>query len=153
MLVRFSFFSVEKHICLVCKSFDHCWLCSSLSFQEENLLDILGLAHRFGFVELEGAISDYLKAILNSRNVCFIYDLANMYNLTSLCQVCKEYIDRNAFEILHSEPFLTLSQVCIIWCVIAANITTWRWDNLWNGKWSLWICHYLAMLNVCWVTR
>ncbi|XP_071078772.1 BTB/POZ domain-containing protein 9-like [Haliotis cracherodii] len=81
-----------------------------IEIKEENLLDILGLAHRFGFVELEGAISDYLKAILNSRNVCFIYDLANMYNLASLCQVCKEYIDRNASDILHSEPFLTLSQ-------------------------------------------
>ena len=79
--------------------------------QEEHLLDILGMAHRYGFVELETAISEYLKAILNIKNVCLIYDLANMYSLKSLCNVCKEFMDRNASNILHSESFLTLSQV------------------------------------------
>lgn len=78
------------------------------------MLDILGLSHRYGFVELESAISDYLKAILNIRNVCLIYDLANMYNLDSLCHVCKEFIDKKALDILHSESFLTLSQVTLL---------------------------------------
>ncbi|KAK6180857.1 hypothetical protein SNE40_008833 [Patella caerulea] len=78
--------------------------------EESHILDVLGLAHRFGFEELETAISDYLKSVLNNRNVCPIYDLANMYNLTSLCTMCQEFIDRNAFEILHSESFLSLSQ-------------------------------------------
>ncbi|CAL1546096.1 unnamed protein product [Lymnaea stagnalis] len=81
-----------------------------IEIQEENLLDILSLSHRFGFVELESAISDYLKAILNIRNVCHIYDLANIYSLTSLCNVCKDYMDRNAQEVLGSESFLSLSQ-------------------------------------------
>ena len=80
-------------------------------FQEENLLDILGLAHRFVFVELETAISDYLKATLSLRNVCCIYDLANIYSLTSLCTVCKDFMDRHASDILTSEPFLALSLV------------------------------------------
>ena len=79
--------------------------------QEENLLDILGMSHRYGFMELASSISDYLKAILNINNVCLIYDIANMYSLMSLCQVCKEFIDRNALDILHGEAFLTLSQV------------------------------------------
>ena len=79
--------------------------------QEEHLLDILGMSHRYGFVELETSISEYLKAILNIRNVCLIYDLANIYSLKSLCYVCKEFMDRNAAHILHSEAFLGLSQV------------------------------------------
>ena len=79
--------------------------------QEEHLLDILGMSHRYGFVELETSISEYLKAILNIRNVCLIYDLANIYSLKSLCNVCKEFMDRNAAHILHSEAFLGLSQV------------------------------------------
>ncbi|GAB1606264.1 BTB/POZ domain-containing protein 9-like [Argonauta hians] len=78
--------------------------------KEENLLDILGLAHQYGFVELEGAISDYLKATLNIQNVCLIYDLANMYSLTSLSYVCKEFIDRNALEILSTPSFCSLSE-------------------------------------------
>lgn len=81
-----------------------------VEIQEENLLDILSLSHRFGFVELELSISDYLKAILNIRNVCHIYDLANIYSLTSLCNVCKDYIDRHAQEVLNCESFLSLSQ-------------------------------------------
>lgn len=79
--------------------------------QEENLLDILGMSHRYGFVDLETAISDYLKAILNISNVCLIYDIANMYHLLSLCHVCKEFIDKNAQEILVNETFFSLSQV------------------------------------------
>lgn len=78
--------------------------------QEEHLLDILGMSHRYGFVELETSISEYLKAILNIKNVCLIYDLANIYSLKSLCNVCKEFMDRNASHILHSEAFLGLSQ-------------------------------------------
>ncbi|XP_052263784.1 BTB/POZ domain-containing protein 9-like [Dreissena polymorpha] len=77
--------------------------------KEEHLLDILGMAHRYGFTDLEAAISDYLKAILNIRNVCLIYDLANIYSLQSLCEVCKDFMDRNATQILHSESFLQLS--------------------------------------------
>ncbi|PVD25748.1 hypothetical protein C0Q70_13408 [Pomacea canaliculata] len=80
-----------------------------LEMKEENLLDILGLSHRFVFVELETAISDYLKAILRLQNVCCIYDLANMYSLTSLCNFCKDFMDRHASEILTFEPFLSLS--------------------------------------------
>nr|KAG5695211.1 hypothetical protein BaRGS_018333 [Batillaria attramentaria] len=80
-----------------------------MEIKEENLLDILGLAHRFGFVELETSISDYLKATLSLRNVCCIYDLANIYSLTSLCNVCKDFMDRHASDILVSEPFLALS--------------------------------------------
>lgn len=81
-----------------------------LEIQEEHLLDILSLSHRFGFMELESSVSDYLKAILNIRNVCHIYDLANIYNLVSLCTVCKDFMDRNAHAVLNSESFLNLSQ-------------------------------------------
>ncbi|XP_060580552.1 LOW QUALITY PROTEIN: BTB/POZ domain-containing protein 9-like, partial [Ruditapes philippinarum] len=81
-----------------------------MEVKEEHLLDILGMAHRYGFTELESAISDYLKAILNIRNVCLIYDLANIYNLHSLCETCKDFMDRNASPILQSEAFLTLSK-------------------------------------------
>ncbi|OWF52316.1 BTB/POZ domain-containing protein 9-like [Mizuhopecten yessoensis] len=84
-----------------------------LDIKEEVLLDILAMSHRYGFLELEGSISEYLKAILNKTNVCMIYDLANVYSLTSLCNVCKEFIDRNAQDILQSEAFQSLSQCSV----------------------------------------
>lgn len=84
-----------------------------LEIKEENLLDILGMSHRYGFMELASSVSDYLKAILNINNVCLIYDMANMFSLISLCQVCKDFIDRNALDILHGENFLSLSQTSV----------------------------------------
>lgn len=75
------------------------------------MLEVLGLAHRYGFVELESSISDYLKAVLNIRNVCLIFDIASMYNLKSLCETCCEFMDRNASDIIQSENFFTLSPV------------------------------------------
>lgn len=77
------------------------------------VLEVLGLAHQYNFVELETAISDYLKAILNIRNVCMIYDMASLFNLSSLAEVCCSFVDRNALDIIHHESFLSLSAVSI----------------------------------------
>ena len=79
--------------------------------KEDMLLEVLGLAHRYGFEALQTAISEYLEAVLNIRNVCLIYDIASVYSLQSLCLHCCEYMDRNAADILQSESFLTLSPV------------------------------------------
>lgn len=79
------------------------------NLKEEVILDILGLAHLYGFQELETAISDYLKAVLTIRNVCIIYDMANLFQLMSLAGVCCSYIDKHASEIMQHESFLSLS--------------------------------------------
>ena len=79
--------------------------------QEEILLSVMGLAHQYVFKDLEVAISDYLKANLNSDNVCVIYDISCMYELKSLSQKCCEFMDRNATEIINSDAFLSLSSV------------------------------------------
>ena len=82
-----------------------------MEMKEEILLDILGLTHQYGFVELEASISDYLKAVLNIRNVCLIYDIASVYSLRSLSRTCCEFIDHNASDIIHSDAFFNLSPV------------------------------------------
>ena len=74
----------------------------------------MGMAHQYVFKDLEVAISDYLKANLNSGNVCMIYDIACVYDLKSLCHKCCEYMDRNAAEIMTNESFLQLSTVSIL---------------------------------------
>lgn len=75
------------------------------------MLEVLGLAHKYGFVELQNAMSEYLKKKLNILNVCLIFDVASMYCLRSLCDRCCEFMDQNAAEILQSESFLCLSLV------------------------------------------
>ncbi|XP_013386966.1 BTB/POZ domain-containing protein 9-like isoform X2 [Lingula anatina] len=77
---------------------------------EDVVLDVLGLAHQYGFVEMEKAISEYLKAVLNTKNVCLIYDIASMYSLRTLSDTCFHYMDRNAQDIINSEAFLCLSE-------------------------------------------
>jgi len=89
----------------------------SIPSQEEVLLEVLGLANQYGFVELQSAMSEYLKAVLNIRNVCLIFDIASMYGLHSLCETCCQFMDHNAVEILQSEGFLALSPVCHYTCV------------------------------------
>ena len=54
------------------------------SLKEDLILDILGLAHLYGFQELETSISEYLKAVLSVRTVCLIYDTASLYQVTTL---------------------------------------------------------------------
>lgn len=76
--------------------------------------DLLGLAHQYAFPELEQAVSDYLKSILSLSNVCLVYDVANLYQLRSLMEACRQFADRQAAEILQSESFLQLSPVSLI---------------------------------------
>lgn len=81
------------------------------TLKEETILDTLGLAHQYGFQELETAISDILKQLLALRNVCAILDTARLYGLEKLVKVCHVFLDRHASEILSHESFLQLSQV------------------------------------------
>ncbi|XP_033639361.1 BTB/POZ domain-containing protein 9-like [Asterias rubens] len=81
-----------------------------LDLKEDVLLDVLGLAHQYGFVDLEGSISDYLRAILSIHNVCLIYDVASLYTLDALKETCYHFIEANAGDVMNSESFLSLSE-------------------------------------------
>lgn len=83
------------------------------SFKEDLILDILGLAHLYGFLDLETSVSDYLKAVLSVRTVCLIYDTASLYQLTDLANAALMFMDRHAMEVLIHESFLTLSESAV----------------------------------------
>uniref|UniRef100_T1IHV1 BTB/POZ domain-containing protein 9 n=1 Tax=Strigamia maritima TaxID=126957 RepID=T1IHV1_STRMM len=84
-----------------------------VNLKEEVILEILGLTHQYGFEELQVAISDYLKAIVNVRNVCLIYDMASLYHLPSLVSVCCNFMDRHALDILRHESIFNLSATAL----------------------------------------
>ncbi|UYV67113.1 BTBD9 [Cordylochernes scorpioides] len=73
------------------------------------VLEVLALANQYGLVELLTSISEYLQAVLSIRNVCLIYDIARLYQLSSLAELCCDYIDRHASHIITTDSFLTLS--------------------------------------------
>ncbi len=75
------------------------------------VLEILGLAHIYGFKELEESISEYLKAILNTRNLCTVFGASHLFSLYSLTEFCLEFADKHANEILKTDGFLNLSSV------------------------------------------
>ena len=77
----------------------------SLSSQkDEMILEILGLAHQYGFIDLETSISDYLRlTLLDIRNVSLIYDTASLYQLENLVNACCSFMDRNASDVIKHE--------------------------------------------------
>ncbi|CAG2161843.1 unnamed protein product [Oppiella nova] len=79
------------------------------SFKEEMILEIFGLSHEYGFQELEQSICEYLKDTLSIRNVCVIYDTANLFLLKPLADVCRAFIDRQALDVIRSDAFYSLS--------------------------------------------
>ncbi|XP_077997835.1 BTB/POZ domain-containing protein 9-like [Glandiceps talaboti] len=99
--------------------------------KEDALLDILGLAHRYGFTDLELSISDYLRATLNIHNVCLIYDVASLYQLRSLKETCFSFMDNNAADVMSSGAFIALSESALTevisrdsFCAIEIDIFT-----------------------------
>ena len=79
------------------------------NLKDDLILEILGLAHQYGFEDLEAAISDYLRSILSIHNVCFIYDTASLYRLEHLVSSCCTFMDRHAGDVIKHESFNTLS--------------------------------------------
>ena len=82
---------------------------SLTDMKQEMVLEVLGLAHRYGFVQLEASISDYLRNTLSIKNVCEYYDASMLYGLTSLARDCCSFIDRNALDVMNHESFYSLS--------------------------------------------
>ncbi|CAG9813737.1 unnamed protein product [Phaedon cochleariae] len=81
--------------------------------KEEVILDTLGLAHQYGFQDLESAISENLRQMLALGNVCAILDTAHLYGLEKLVKVCHCFLEKHASEILLQDSFLQLSQTSL----------------------------------------
>ena len=82
--------------------------------KEESLIDLLGLVHQYGLIELQKSISNYLESILDIKNVCQIYNISSLYQLKSLEETCAQFIDRNCAVLIKQNTLLQLSCVIII---------------------------------------
>ena len=71
----------------------HMDVCLS-SMKEEMILEVLGLSHKYGFLDLEESISDYVRQALSIENVCLFYEAANLYSLQNLAKDCFTYIGK-----------------------------------------------------------
>lgn len=80
----------------------------------EVVLELISLAHKYGFLALESAIQGYLKAILDVKNVCQIFDLSSFFQLKDLHDSCLDFLDQNAVEVLATDSFPNLSKNSLI---------------------------------------
>ncbi|XP_040157581.1 BTB/POZ domain-containing protein 9-like [Anopheles arabiensis] len=74
-----------------------------------DILDILELAHQYGFIDLQTAISDYLCKDICMDNVCYISRTACLLDLNSLSTACYTFMDENASSVLKSDMFRSIS--------------------------------------------
>ncbi|VDM04932.1 unnamed protein product, partial [Schistocephalus solidus] len=77
----------------------------------EDVLDILGLACQYNFVNLQAALSKHFTHSLTLNNICSVYDAAIVYDLEELVLACLEFMDRFAPTILSMPQFERLSKV------------------------------------------
>lgn len=84
------------------------------NFKDETVLDLLGLAHKYGFLALESGIQGYLKSILSIQNAAFIFDVSALYQLNDLYQTSLRFLDRSAADILSTEGFSCLSKSALL---------------------------------------
>lgn len=81
--------------------------------EQDMILDVLGLAHQYGFLELEEAISNYLRHTLSIKNVCELFDASRVYSLSGLGKECCSFIDQNAVEVMTHHSFYSLSDSAV----------------------------------------
>jgi BTB/POZ domain-containing protein 9 len=75
------------------------------------ILEVMGLAHQYSFKDLENATIRKLISSLNVKNICSIFNTANLYDMSDLKQACHTFMDQNASEIVTGDCFTDLSQV------------------------------------------
>ncbi|XGW01901.1 hypothetical protein V3C99_014186 [Haemonchus contortus] len=82
---------------------------SLAEYKDDQLLEILGIAHQYCVFKLQNAIADHFKRTLNCKNVCTVFSTAQSYCLTSLTESCLCFADQHASEVLLTQGFLQLS--------------------------------------------
>lgn len=82
--------------------------------KEEDVIDLLGLAHKYGLLALQTAIGNFLESRINVKNVSLIYDVSCLYSLQQLRDNCLMFMDHNAIDILETEGFTNLSEAAVI---------------------------------------
>nr|VZI08449.1 unnamed protein product [Spirometra erinaceieuropaei] len=80
----------------------------------EDVLDILGLACQYNFVNLQAALSKHFTHSLTLSNICSVYDAAIVYDLEELVLACLEFVDRFAPTVLSMPQFERLSKASVI---------------------------------------
>ena len=83
------------------------------NLNEEIIVHVLKMSNQFLFNKLEYEIFNHLKTTINIKNVCMIHDLATLYHLDDLAEICCSFTDQHALEVIRHESFYCLSQATL----------------------------------------
>lgn len=77
--------------------------------QEDIVLDILSLSHKYMLNDLQDAISSYLRDSLSIANAIRLYEISSLYQLSASTRDCLSFMDKNATDVMKHESFYQCS--------------------------------------------
>lgn len=87
----------------------------SVYFQNHyEAIDTLKAAYIYQIQVMHGLCSDFLITIIDSVNVCEIYEFASNFSFHSLEYHCLKFIDEHSEAVLNSPGFLTLKKATVL---------------------------------------
>ncbi|XP_063904319.1 BTB/POZ domain-containing protein 9-like isoform X2 [Zophobas morio] len=84
------------------------------SEDENNISDILKLAHEYSLKTLEKSINEKMNSIVNLSNVCSLLNKANAHDMDELREICHTFIDKHVSQKLEYDFFNILTQKSMI---------------------------------------
>ncbi|XP_063904337.1 BTB/POZ domain-containing protein 9-like isoform X2 [Zophobas morio] len=84
------------------------------SEDENDISDILQLAHEYSLKTLEKSINEKMNSIVNLSNVCSLLNKANAHDMDELRQICHTFIDEHVSQTLEYDFFNVFTQKSII---------------------------------------
>uniref|UniRef100_A0A182PHS8 BTB domain-containing protein n=1 Tax=Anopheles epiroticus TaxID=199890 RepID=A0A182PHS8_9DIPT len=76
---------------------------------DSEIIETLGLAHQYGFIDLQKAIVGRLSKVISIENVCLLFNIAQLFHLDHLLSASGAFMDENATRIVSLESFRGLS--------------------------------------------
>ncbi|KAJ3665232.1 hypothetical protein Zmor_000737 [Zophobas morio] len=84
------------------------------SEDENDISDILKLAHEYSLKTLEKSINEKMNSIVNLSNVCSLLNKANAHDMDELREICHTFIDKHVSQKLEYDFFNILTQKSMI---------------------------------------
>ncbi|KAJ3665230.1 hypothetical protein Zmor_000735 [Zophobas morio] len=84
------------------------------SEDENDIFDILQLAHEYSLKTLEKSINEKMNSIVNLSNVCSLLNKANAHDMDELREICHTFIDKHVSRKIEYDFFNILTQKSII---------------------------------------
>lgn len=81
---------------------------------DDTILELLGIAHLYGFGKLQDSLCHHLRENLSIRNVCAIYSVADLLGISDLSEACHRLMIKEPNAVLRSGTFADLARNALL---------------------------------------